>query len=150
MRLRTVTIWTTGLMVVVPMIVPTIWFLFFSGKNFRDANVIDTIISECMLLWCFSGPPLVVSFIIAMILKNNSSSLILLVSTVAYGIWYFYLLHFALTAGYLAVIALAYVGIFSLPVMIPVWIIVLLLNRHYFKMTHNPGTTAFEGGEQTR
>ena len=134
MNLRTVTIWTTGLALFLTMVLPIRCFWVGEGITF------------CLLLWLFSGSPLVVSLVIACKLKfvfgdklepAVAPNLVLLFSTIAYAIWYAYMLYCVFTScDGLAVFGLFGIAIFSLPVMFPVWIIALILDAY----RPHPGT----------
>jgi hypothetical protein len=78
-----------------------------------------------MLLWFFSGFPLIVSFILTLTLKYRTSTKILFVSTIAYGIWFAYVFCAVFLSGEtcgMQFLVFGWVGPFSLPVMIPAWI----------------------------
>ena len=137
MNLRNVTIWTTGVILFLTQVVATHRFVL----NANVYYVIDNIILDTLILWLFSGSPLLISFVIAMKSKHNTSSSILLVATIIYVFLYAYAMY-QLFYAYLGGLALLAVGIVSLPVMIPAWIAALLLNRYYATKTPDPGTAA--------
>ena len=75
-------------------------------------------------------------------LEHEISALILLFSTIIYGIAYIGVLcQMVFVDGWMFVM-LFIIGILSLPVMIPAWIAALLLNRYYVTKTPHPGTAA--------
>ena len=131
MNLRTVTIWTTAVMMLATIVAPCIFCVFHPPRTSQH-------IVTLAFLWFTSIFPLVVSLVLAITLRYHISSIILLVSTIAYGIWYASALP-TLFFEYLGVVILLYLGILSLPVMIPAWIAALLLNRYYVTKTPNPG-----------
>ena len=94
------------------------------------------------LLWLFSGAPLLVSFVAAKFIETRISIVILLLSTVAYGflyasVWYEY--HTSIDG--LAIFGIFGFCILSLPMLIPAWIIVLILDSYYAKKSAtDPGT----------
>ena len=87
-----------------------------------------------LVAWIFSGTPLVISLIITASVKSRDSLLILLVSSIAYSIWFVYMWH-EFTIGIkgcgLAALILFGIGPLSLPVMGPAWFFALVLNRDY-------------------
>ena len=101
-------------------------------------------IVEVSFLWLASGFPLAISLVLAKTLRSNNSSIILLVSTIAYGIWYICVLP-TVFFKYLGALALLFVGVLALPVMIPAWIAALWLNSYYVKKTPDPGTAIRPG-----
>ena len=83
-------------------------------------------------LWLLSSAPLLISFVLAITLKRTVSTVILLCSTIAYAIWYAYWLHFIFFSDHeFASLAIIFIGIWSLPVMLPAWITALILNWRY-------------------
>jgi len=144
MNLRNVTIWTTGVMLVATIIAPYIVAPYVHGlspygRYGTNITVIITaiIILRCLLLWLFTGSPLLVSFIIAIKLKlADGPNLILLASTIVYGIQAVYGWIMATSGGgCMAGMFVVYIAPGSLLFMIPAWIIVLRLNRHYATKT---------------
>ena len=116
MNLRNVTIWTTGLMMF--GILVYLW-VYFGNMAFA------------CFLWLFSGTPLLVSFVAAKFIETRISIVILLLSTIAYGflyasVWYEY--HTSIDG--LAIFGIFSVCIVSLPMQIPAWIIVLILDSY--------------------
>jgi len=118
MNFRTVTIWTTGLALILTLILPA--RCVFNGDD----------VFFVFMLWFLSSFPLVISFIIARTLEPIIvPNLILFLSTIAYGIWYVYVLYGTVTCCYaLAALAPFCIGILALPVMFLVWIIALIFN----------------------
>jgi len=131
MNLRTITILTTGVMLAATFIVPCILSI-----TVPDQSIV--ILATFLILWFTSGSPLAVSFILAIKTRYYISSIILFVTTIVYSIWYACLLP-TVFDGYLGSIVLLFIGILSLPVMIPAWITVLLLNLRYVKKDSDPG-----------
>ena len=121
MNLRNITIWTTGLALIGTMIIPAM-FLF----HVDDAAGFGLV----LLIWCLSGSPIYISFRISMRLKYTVSIVILLVSTIVYVSSYVFMV-----VGLQALFGFGFfiIGIFLLPVMIPVWIIAYALNRRCAK-----------------
>ena len=117
MNLRNVTIWTTGLALIGTIIFP---YLLDDVSLFHPR--IFEIIFSATLIWLLSGSPLLVSFVLAIMLRDKNSSDILLASTIFYGICYGLACCVALFE-FMGTILLLGIGIMSLPVMIPVWVI---------------------------
>ena len=91
-------------------------------------------------LWLLSGSPLLVSFIISKKLRYTAPAIILLGSTILYAVWYAFILYLTFYAKDLT-LTIVVVGLFSLPVLIPAWIVALLLNAYYVKKSStDPGT----------
>jgi membrane-bound metal-dependent hydrolase YbcI (DUF457 family) len=87
-----------------------------------------------------SSLPLVISLLIARTLKHNIPILILFVSTVVCALWYAYYLYQMLFVNFWWYIGICLVGFGFLFVMIPVWIVALILNRHFAKKANIPVT----------
>jgi len=138
MKLRNVTIWTTGLVLIVTVILPYL-LICIDVIPFHGFDTIGTII----LIWGYSSLPLIISLVIAKRLKHDIPALLLLGSTFVYGLWYAFAFYsFAVSSAGLACLMIFAVGILSLPVMIPAWITALLLNSYYVKKSStDPGTT---------
>jgi len=126
MNLRTVTIWTTGLTLIGTMVLPFMWL----DLTWDDAVV-------CSAFWFFNGSPLVVSLIVAVMLRHNTSTTILLVSTIAYGLWYVSMWYSILDANEITFVGFVILcfasGLLDFSVMIPVWTIAIRLDRRYAK-----------------
>ena len=125
MNLRNITIWTTGVM----MVVATVGAFMFP---FVVIGFVDDLIIYPLppLIWLLTGLPLLISCIIVeKKLKHSISICVLLVSTVIYGILYvlvWYLSFFVdLRYGFLFVV--------GFPIMIPFWITAYVLDRFYVK-----------------
>ena len=129
MNLRNVTIWTTGVLLLLITALPIA--LLFGGFLRSDGRLG---IGIAAVLWLLSGPPLLISLLISLKTRSRISAAILLVATIIYGIAY--------SGGWCAQYFLTYqdigiwaLGILSLPVMLPAWIIAVLLNWHYAKQS---------------
>ena len=140
MNLRTITIWTTGLMIIVTFVVPSFCVFVTEGArtNFStitmSAITIFNILYGMTLLWWFSGSPMAVSFIIARKLKYDTPIFILFVSTIAYCFLFVYsqFQYLAATGGCMSALWLL-TPFSSLFWLIPVWITAIMLNRRYAK-----------------
>jgi len=108
--------------------------------------VLNTI-STFGLIWLLSGSPMLVSLIIAVKSKHNFSLSLLLVSTIAFAIWYGYVLYVSLSHTHFPGLAIVVTGVMSLPVMIPAWITVLILNWRYTQTSATPSPPALLEGE---
>ena len=147
--LRLVTILVTWLLMLVTMFVP-IGFFFFKEGFLWDTSLyaIFNLMITSVIMWFFYGSPLLVSGIISLFLKRPFCVLILLLSTIGYGIGAFYILHLASGDGScMAGIEFLWVGPASLVFLIPVWIITLVFNFGGVNKTpalqetgDNPGT----------
>ena len=133
MSLRTVTIRTTagGLFLTTTMPV-----LLFFGGFLRSSGIIASI-SIAMLLWLFSAPPLIISFLVAKKLKYGMPAIVILLTTIAYCILYVYgwCVQWFMTSRDTGIWAL---GILALPVMFLAWCLALFLD-YYVKKTSDPG-----------
>ena len=138
MNLRTVTIWTTGLMLLLTVATATISFFHELPKDDLDRFIVLTIKGLPLALMC-SSCPLIYSWILAIALKNSKSTFILFVSTIMYGVLY-------VSAAFLILMFYDYertgillnVGILSFPVMVPIWFMAIMLNRRYTKKATIP------------
>ena len=128
MNLRIVTIWTTGSMLLLTIATATISFFHELPKDDLDRFITLTIKGLWIVLMC-SSCPLIYSWILAITLKNSKSTFILFVSTIMYGILYVSAVFFILMLGHEETGILLNVGILSFPVMVPIWIMAIMLNR---------------------
>jgi len=142
MNLRTVTIRTTGMMLIVTISVPTILVTGYLEQN----GVVGTIFI-ITFLWLFTGSPLAISLVVARKLKSATvPNLILLISTIAYSIWYVFVFCRVFTdSDAQAGLGLLAIGIVALPAMIPAWVAALILNWFYATKTPDPGTSRCTG-----
>ena len=138
MNLRNVTIWTTGVMTAVSIATPIVFFVYFLWRmeEFSDVNKLFSLSGLIGLgcWWLFSGSPLLVSFLIALLVKKRISIVVLLVATTVYGILFACVwgLMFIFPAPIVMILA-GGIGIAMLPIMLPAWIVALVLNSYYTK-----------------
>jgi len=113
----------------------TLSFFYDLPKDNLDESI-TMVIKGLPIVFMFSGCPLIGSLIIAMTLKYRVPIFILFVSTIVYGFLYIIVafIIFSVRVGDVCGMLLN-VGILSLPIMIPVWIATLLLDRQYRKKT---------------
>ena len=113
---------------VTPVVVNVIEFGVLGGGNAGNvaiAAVAFTIQYSPPLLFC-GCPPFIISFILATKLKHKSSAIVLLASTITCSIWYGFCWYGAREGE--VVFAIYCLGIVSLPMMLPAWIVVMALN----------------------
>jgi len=139
MTLRTVTIWTAGVELLLTMFIGVgllAWMAFDSIMSLNFIRLLATLtlgLFSVSIWWIFSSFPLIISFVIAIALRPiRTSNLVLLLSTIAYGIWYvcwyvFVFIQFSQNESLFG-IGLMSVGILALLVMIPAWFIALALD----------------------
>ena len=132
MNLRNVTIWTTGVMLIMPIAAPFAVTLFLAPVSGFD--LLGSIIAG-ILHYPFGCAPFVISFILARKLKNKASGGILLVSTIACAVWCVIMWKEALCMGEGSLVGtfFGFDAILSLPVMLLAWILAYVLNRRYAK-----------------
>ena len=139
MKLRTATIWTTGLMLLLTAAITIIFFFHDLPKDDLDRFITLTI-KGLPIVIMFSGCPLFLAWIIAMSLKCAIPTLILFISTIVYGVLYvsvtFSILMFYDHEG---TGILLNVGILSLTVLLPLWIAAWIVElRHRKKNQPTP------------
>ena len=120
MIIRAVTFWITLLVLLLTIAIPII--LNFGGY-LRGGRMTDHFVDKTggtALLWLFSGSPLLVSCLVAKNLKYAIPSLILLMSSLVYAIFYVWVVY-QFVFDMLGFLVLFLVGFVSLPVLIPVW-----------------------------
>ena len=133
MKLRNVTIWTTGMMLIVTLAVPTTLAFFVNWKEVFSRSDGGSFVMIA-LLFCSNCLPPAISFAIARKLKHDIPALVLLVSTICYALWYGYYLYQMVFVNFWAFIGVCLTGIALLfPVLLPLWILALLLNLRYAK-----------------
>jgi hypothetical protein len=147
MKLRTATIWTTWGMLLVTILAPYLapaqnWEFGFQHTKISAMMIIPVIfyrlvssLLAAMFFLLLTGSPLVVSLILAKKLKPFViPSLLLFVSTIAYGIWFVSIWSQATDdLCCMSGIFVLYIVPSSLPVMIPVWVLALVVNSYYTK-----------------
>lgn len=140
MNLHAVTIRTTLLLLIASIVVPNTCVLIAEGcsANFSTITASFTTIGNILfgmtVLWLFSGSPLLVSFFVARKMQYGASDLILLVSTVAYGILFVYSQFQYLVGSGGCMRAFWLMTPFaSLWWMIPAWIFASVLNSRHIK-----------------
>jgi hypothetical protein len=134
MNLRNVTIWTTGMLLLLTVVTATISFFHDLPKDDLDRFIVLTIKALPICLMC-SGCPLFGSWVIAIILKHNKSIFILFVPTIVYGVLYvsaaFLIFNLETDILLKRTSMLLQVGFLSIPVMIPIWILAIVVElRH--------------------
>ena len=109
-------------------------FFFILGSVLllmESSSIAGVFIFAPISLW-----PLMVSIIVAFRLSSMSSQIVLSVGSVLYAIWFgfVYMSAFHWHPDAQSAIALVFVGIYSLPVMIPVWSIAFSFSSRREKM----------------
>ena len=137
MNLRNVTIGTTAVVLFLTTAVPVLLFCGGFLRSGNDGTMASIVIAT--LLWLFSAPLLIVSLIVALKLKYNSPVVVILVTTIVYGMIYVFgwSVQWFVTSRDTGI---WFLGVLSLPVMFPAWIAALWLNSYYVKKTPDPGT----------
>jgi len=131
MILRSITIWTTDALLIATVIVSFALPIFFS---FEQSNVVP----RAAFIWLLSGSPVAVSCFVAREIKFNIPVAVLLMPTTVYGLLYFLGVYtFVSDPGNLGTVAFFLLGIWSLPVSIPIWFLALRLNSYYVKQAEN-------------
>jgi uncharacterized protein with PQ loop repeat len=98
-------------------------FLEFGVMGFQQ-------IGTRLALGLLIGFPMIISTIIVPKLEFNISVMILLVSTIAFGIWTIYAWYMQIFI-YRSSPGIYLIPIFAIPVMLPAWVAALLLNGLY-------------------
>jgi len=108
----------------------TLSFFYDLPKDNLDESI-TMVIKGLPIVFMFSGCPLIGSLIITVSLKYRMPILMLFVSTIVYGFLYILIafIIFSVRVGDVCGMLLN-VGILSLPIMIPVWIIALVIDYH--------------------
>ena len=85
----------------------------------------------------FCGFPTVVSIILSAISKNSLSHILILASSILYGAWFAYVVYdaFFVHLDPQSGLVFLFVGFYFLPVLLPLWISAVLLNRYYAKQS---------------
>ena len=107
---------------IVMIAVPVMFFVILAKVSEVNAAV---------LFWLASGTPLLVSYFVSRNLRYAAAHLLLFFSTIAYSIAYVLVLYLAFFVDGMMLILLLYIGVVSLPVMIPTWITAYIVDwRH--------------------
>ena len=117
-------------MLLLTVVLLTLSFFYDLPKDNLDESI-TMVIKGLPIVFMFSGCPLIGSLIIAVSLKYRMPILMLFVSTIVYGFLYILIafIIFSVRVGDVCGMLLN-VGILSLPIMIPVWIIALVIDYH--------------------
>jgi len=131
MILRTITVWTTSLLLIATAVISFGLPFFFL---FEQSNVVP----RAAFIWLLSGSPVAVSCFVAREIKFGIPAAVLLVPTIVYGWLYFWGVYAVISyPGNLGTIAFFLLGIWTLPVSIPTWIFALRLNSYYVRQAED-------------
>ena len=105
---------------------------FVGSKTTRGG--IDFIIGMAFFLPFYGLPP-IVSMVLSVISKNPFSQGLLATTSLLYGIWFTYAMYLAFYVDLdpQSGLVILFVGIYALPVLLPLWIVTLVLNAYYTK-----------------
>ena len=112
------------------MLIPTQLVYFALIGHLRICVVVALI---ALAFWFLSSLPPIVSFFIARKLKCALPAGIILCLTLVYAGVYLFGLYRCFFVGSGTALEALFIGVLLLPVMIPAWIVVLLLNAYYTK-----------------
>ena len=123
MNLRNVTIGLSSIVL--------LGIILFSGRIANPEKVLFAIF-YCLV---FAGYSPIVSIVLSLYTRNLFSQIILLMASLLYGVWLTYAVYDAFFVNIDPQSALVFlgVGIYSFPVMLPLWITAYVLNRYYTK-----------------
>lgn len=145
MNLRSVTIWTTWLVMIGTLVAPYPYLWMQENRYFPMESwfvSLGRVVAKDLGMWLFYGSPLLVSWIIARRLKHPFSQGILLLSVMGYGFCAAYAMYmvYVNNDGPEGGLFMFFAPMLALPWTIPIWIIALILNSYYVKNNPNPGT----------
>ena len=134
MTLRTVTIWTTGVVLLLTILVPIVLFCYAS-YNLIVSERLDQLgsVVYLFLLWFSSTFPLVASYFIARYLKMGISLAVILGSTIVYALVYVHGLYIMFFVNGMMFFWVMFTGMLLLPAMIPVWFVACTVDWRYRK-----------------
>ena len=124
MNLRIITIGLSCI-ILIGMITFTVY-----RADFRGDVVLMVSFIPFSLFYAF---PLIVSIMLSVYTRNSFSQIILLMASLLYGIWFAYAVYdaFYVNTDPQSGLVLIFVGIYALPVLLPLWITAYVLNRRY-------------------
>ena len=95
------------------------------------------IVFGTLLFSAFCGFPPVVSIILSVRSKSPFAHITLMIASLLYGGWFAYVAYdaFFVNLDPQSGIVMIFVGVYALPVLLPLWITAVLLNRHYAKQS---------------
>jgi len=102
----------------------------------------------------FYGFPLIVSIVLsARFKKEPASQVFLAIASLLYALWFVYAMHdaFYVHLDPQSGLVIIFVGIYALPILLPLWIVAFLLNNYVTKSS-DPGDSAeyrLNGGAQS-
>ena len=131
-KLRNVTIWPSCV-----VLLGITGFLAYTASSDGIARMVFG--TPLFLLFC--GFPPIVSIVLSTKLKNPFSHILLVITSFLYGVWFAYLMYdaFYLNRDALSGVVLFCVGIFALPVLLPLWILAIIVEVLFKKSTSGPG-----------
>jgi len=93
----------------------------------------------------FSLGPLLINLTQANFWMSRASQCILMLSSLAYAVWfgYAFIVYFWFGTDAQSALVLLFIGVYSLPVMIPVWIIAGLLNHYSIRPDVQAGSKQY-------
>jgi len=130
------TIWTTGLMLILTFVVSTC--LTFSAWGKAPIDTLFGAVRCLLFFFLITGSPMFVSYFVSKNVKYAIPIFILFVSTVAYAIVYVWWAYRAVFFGGWDIPALLGICIMLLLLMIPVWIIAVVIEIRHRKKQAEP------------
>jgi hypothetical protein len=127
MNLRNVSIGLSSL-----VLLGIVAFLIYSalGEGFFTLSTFALL----LFLMLSSGFPPMVSIVLSACTKSPFSQVILAVTSLLYGVWYAYLVNEILyVSPEPSAIVFLVVGFFALPVLLPLWLIAIVIERRHRK-----------------
>ena len=130
MKLRTLSIGLSTVVLVGVMCVPA-----YLGAHDGIANMLFA----TLFLLPFCGFPPIVSMVIAGYSKASTPQIITATASFLYGIWFIYIANLAFsTVDAQGGLIFLFVGIYALPVLLPLWITALVLETRHRKKQAEP------------
>jgi len=133
MKLRNVTIGLSKIILV--------GMICFLGYITSYGGFVNMVFGTIFAL-CFCGFPPIVSMVLSVKAKSPFSHIILATASLLYGIWFAYAMFdaFYVHVDPQSAIVIVFVGIYALPVLLPLWILAVVSNSYYVKFSNtDPG-----------
>ena len=128
MNLRNVTIGISCI-ILIGMIGFSVYITSFGG--------LINIVFGTLLFLALCGFPQIVSIMLSVRSKNPFSHITLMIASLLYGGWFAYIEYdaFFVNLDPQSGIAMIFIGVYALPVLLPLWIAAIVLNRYHAKQS---------------
>jgi hypothetical protein len=110
--------------------------------NTGSSGGIEKMLFGTLLFLPFYGFPLIVSIVLSAWTKNSLPQCILLTASLLYGVWFAYAVYsaFYVSPDPQSGLIIMFVGIYALPVLLPLWLVARFVEMYHRKKNQNART----------